>query len=513
MTDLGGGRDGGCHQAEGDDEDAQDDLDEAQHQQDLQPGPLDAEVGEAARRAAGQRVAGVAGGGHGGPGQRAGATGPTAPWSPGAAGGTTPGRGRAAQGKQERALATTRPGSTFCLPEDAEGGSSPRWVLGAAPTATQDPGLPGGPRDVPGGQPASAVPAHPNAALARASEPAWSRGPGASPLSPTLEPRVQAARRWGCSARNKRRCRERGPRAVQGVPEAAAGGRGELVAALPPRAPEHPPEAAGAGSGRTEPRAEPARSGALPKKKSLVSSASSAAVTGGRAVPGPPAPAAGGGTARPAGCRGERARASPPPRPPGAASRRAAGRGAGSGGRRRSGRAPGGAGRIRARSRRRPQPRREPGMRRPPPGPPLRGTPGAVVREAPVRPRFPPPLPVATQRRRGGVGVGLFLKLNLKAAWRSAQQHGTGRKGSSAAPGQQEGKRPPGPSRGGRRAEPPPPQQQGAGPRGRHDPVPPPQEQQEGNQPHPLVDESRTRGPQSPGPLGGTGGWGWGQQG
>lgn len=74
-----------------------------------------------------------------------------------------------------------------------------------------------------------------------------------------------------------------------------------------------------------------------------------------------------------------------------------------------------------------------------------------------MRPRFPPPLPVATQRRRGGVGVGLFLKLNLKAAWRSAQQHGTGRKGSSAAPGQQEGKRPPGPSRGGRRAEPPPP--------------------------------------------------------
>lgn len=67
MPDLGGRRDSGCHEAEGDNEDAQDHLDEAQHKQDLQPGPLHAEVREAARAAAGQRVAGVAGGWHGDP--------------------------------------------------------------------------------------------------------------------------------------------------------------------------------------------------------------------------------------------------------------------------------------------------------------------------------------------------------------------------------------------------------------------------------------------------------------
>lgn len=114
-TDFGGGRDGGRHQAEGDDEDAQDGLDETQHQQDLQPGAAEAEVGEAAGAAGGQRAAGIGGGGHGRGGRRLGA-GPGAP-------------GRAAaprqdRGQREQPLCGNGPGSTFRLPEDADGGSS-----------------------------------------------------------------------------------------------------------------------------------------------------------------------------------------------------------------------------------------------------------------------------------------------------------------------------------------------------------------------------------------------------
>lgn len=78
MTDFGGRSDGSRHQAEGDDEDTQDGLHETQNQQDLQPGALEAEVGEAAGAAAGQRAAGISGGGHGRGGRRLGA-GPGAP--------------------------------------------------------------------------------------------------------------------------------------------------------------------------------------------------------------------------------------------------------------------------------------------------------------------------------------------------------------------------------------------------------------------------------------------------